>query len=276
MNKVYIFCRRNIAFLLVLAAAIGLIILPLSFIQVPLGHDIYFHMERIESLAAEIHAGNFFPRIYTTSLGNNGYASPMFYGDLFLRIPAFLVLAGVSVPEAYKIFIMIIAIGSAVISYFCFNSIVKDKTAAAIGAVMFSLSSYFGTDVFVRAAIGEAQTFVFLPVAFLGYYHIMFGDRKKWFYLPLGLFFMLQCHLLSAVIFVVLLFVFTLFYLDVFFKEPKKLLYLGASAVAFFALSAYFILPMLEQFSTTTFTSSCLPSGVTALYPLYIMSGNSR
>ncbi|OGO90707.1 MAG: hypothetical protein A2Y17_03185 [Clostridiales bacterium GWF2_38_85] len=256
IKKITNFIKRNFALIIVLTAVLGLIILPLSIIQVPKGHDIYFHMERIESLSLEMKDGNLFPRIYTTALNDYGYASPMFYGDLLLRIPALLVITGVSVPVAYKIFLMLIALFSVVISYFCFNSIVKNKTAAGVGAILFSLSSYFATDLFSRAAIGEAQIFIFLPVAFLGYYHIMFGDHKKWFYLPLGLFFMLQCHMLSAVIFVVLLAIFTLFYLDIIIKTPKKLLYIGVSVFVFIILSAYFLIPMLEQFSSTTFIAT--------------------
>ena len=250
------FLKKNTAFLLVLAAVFGLIIIPLSMIQAPLGHDIYFHMERIESLASEMQNGNLFPRIYTTALNDNGYASPMFYGDLLIRIPAIFVIMGASVSVAYKYFLMIIALLSSVISYFCFYSIVKNKTSAAVGSVLFSLSSYFATDLFARAAIGEAQTFIFLPVTFLGYYHIMFGEQKKWLYLPIGLFLMLQCHLLSTVVFVVLLSIFTLFYLDILFKSPIKLKYIGLSIVVFFVISAYFIFPMIEQFSTTSFFAS--------------------
>ncbi|MDD4474555.1 MAG: hypothetical protein PHV95_02035 [Eubacteriales bacterium] len=250
------FFKRNLPFLIVIAAVLVCYILPLLPIQVPLGHDIYFHMERIESLADSIKAGDIFPRIYTTSLNDQGYASPMFYGDLFLRIPAMLVILGMSVPMAYKVFIMLIALATAIVAYFCFNAIIGNKTSAAVGTLLYALSSYLATDFFWRAAIGEAQVFIFIPLAFLGFHNILFGDKKKWYLLPLGLFFMLQCHLLSTVTFVVILAVYALFYFDTFIKEPKRLLYIFISAAVFFAISAYFIFPMLEQLNNGEFYAS--------------------
>ena len=250
------FIKRNLPLLLVIAAVFVCYILPLIPIQVPLGHDIYFHMERIDSLADSIMAGDWFPRIYVTSLNDQGYASPMFYGDLFLRIPAYLVVLGMSVPMAYKIFIMITALATALVSYFCFNVIIGNKNSAAVGTILYALSSYLATDFYWRAAIGEAQVFIFIPLAFLGFHNIMFGDKKKWYMLPLGLFLMLQCHLLSTVAFVVILAIFALFYFDVFFKEPKRILYVVLSAIVFFAISAYFLLPMLEQLQNSQFYAS--------------------
>ena len=44
------------------------------------------------------------------------------------------------------------------------------------GAVCFFF--LISTDLFHRGALGEATAFVFLPVAFLGYYHIMYGERR--------------------------------------------------------------------------------------------------
>jgi hypothetical protein len=63
--------------------------------------------------------------------------------------------------------------------YFSTRSITKSSKAAFCGAVMFGLSSYLATDLFSRGALGEAQAFIFVPIAFAGFYHIMYGETRK-------------------------------------------------------------------------------------------------
>lgn len=250
------FLKRNAFSILAVFASVGLIALPILLMGLSHADDLRFHMERIESLALEFKANNLFPRIYSTALNDFGYASPMFYGDLFLRIPAFLVAAGMSVADAYQIFVAVIAVSGAIISCCCFKAIAGDSNAAGIGTFLYILSSYFATDIFIRAAIGEALVFVFLPIAFLGYYSIMFDNAKKWFLLPLGLFFMLQSHILLTVAFVIILTIFTVVNIGTIIKTPKKLLYIAISALLFFGISAYFLFPMIDQLMSTSFLAS--------------------
>ena len=95
MEKIKSFiCNHYIIILICLLLVAGIVI-PLCNVQTFLGHDVYFHMTRMEALAQEIDAGNIPARLYYFVYDGYGYASPMFYGDLFLIIPALLILMGV-------------------------------------------------------------------------------------------------------------------------------------------------------------------------------------
>ena len=54
------------------------------------GHDLDFHIGRIAALSNSIQNGQFPQRIEQSMLNGYGYATPLFYGELFLYFPAIL------------------------------------------------------------------------------------------------------------------------------------------------------------------------------------------
>ena len=259
--RTHLYRHRNPYLLALLLLA--LCILPLAMVPMPKGHDILFHLNRIDALAAEMEAGNIPARIYHTVYGGVGYASGLFYGDWLLYIPALLVTAGVGVVTAYKLNIMFVTVLTLFVAYFCARSAFGDSRSALTAAVTYGFSGYFAIDTYTRAAVGEMTAFAFVPLVFLGLWSILCGDRKKWLCLPVGLTFLLVSHVLSAFIAVLLCAVFFLCYLGRVIREPRRLLYIGYSVLAFAVLSASFLFPMLEQMASTTFLST---DGTSATY----------
>lgn len=232
-------------------------VIPLSLMPITKGHDTLFHLQRIDAISEEIKMGNWFSRIYTTTLDGNGYASPLFYGDIFLYIPAFMVaFMDVSLLDSLSFFMILVIVLSAMSMYLCTWSITKSEKSAFLGAILFSLSSYLSTDILQRCALGEAQAFIFLPIVFLGFYNIMYGERRKWYYLPVGLALMLYCHTLSSVMTVLALAMLLVASVKKIKENPWRLLYLCLSVVVFLILTIDFVLPMLEQMGSATFLST--------------------
>ena len=58
----------------------------------PIEHDTFFHLSRIENLSLSIREGQFLPAVYPYENGGFGYASPLFYSDVLLIIPASLLM----------------------------------------------------------------------------------------------------------------------------------------------------------------------------------------
>ena len=257
-SKLYQFqwIRKHKYIILVIVMLLVWCIAPLCAMATTRGDDIGFHMQRIQALAEELKRGNVFPRIYTTMLAGNGYATPLFYGDLFFHIPAVLVVCGVSLTDAYAVFVAMIFVAVTLSMYFCIVSMTQNTKAAFCGAVMYGLSPYLLTDLIQRAAIGEALAFIFIPVTFLGFYHIMYGKLSKWYLLPLGLAGMLNCHLLSSVATVIILAGFFVAAYKQYVSKPVRLVYVAISAAVFFLLSANFIFPMLEQMLSGSFLAT--------------------
>ncbi len=220
------------------------------------GHDIYFHVTRIQALAGELEAGHIPARLYSDVFGGYGYASPLFYGDLFLVIPALLLLAGMSLLGAYKAFIILCIFACVLVSYFCGKKMFRSSTAALCFVFVYCLSSYFAIDIFSRAALGEIQAFVFIPLAFAGLHSILREKGEQWYLLPLGLWAVLLCHLLTAAMTAVFLLVYALFEAKTLWKEPIRIGKILLSAGVFLLLSASFLGPFLEQILDAKFLST--------------------
>lgn len=248
---------ENRHYIMLAMALMLLCVIPLSLLPATKAHDTAFHIERIDAIAEELKMGNWFGRIYTTTLDGNGYASPLFYGDIFLYIPAVMVaFLGVGLLDSLSFFMILIVVLSAISMYLCTWSITKSEKSACLGAILFSLSSYLSTDILQRCALGEAQAFVFLPIVFFGFYNIMYGEKRKWYWLPVGLALILYCHTLSSVMTAVALVMLLLASVKKIKENPKRLLYLCLSAGVFLVITIDFTLPMLEQMGSTTFLST--------------------
>lgn len=193
-RKVSLFLLASIAFLSSLPLFVDYLIW---------GHDLAFHLMRIEGLKDGLYSGAFPVKIQPTWCNNNGYAVGVFYGDLLLYIPAFLRVLRVPEYIAYKIYVAIINIVTVCISYFCFNKISKNKIYGILGCALYTLSMYRLTNVYVRAAVGEYTAMAFLPLILLGFYKVFMDDindknyKKNLWYLVIGFTGVIQSHILS-------------------------------------------------------------------------------
>ncbi len=166
--------------------------------------DLGVHLSRIAHLKDSLLAGGQFPvRIQSTWMFDHGYAISLFYGDLFLYIPAFLMIIGFSLMSAYKIFIFLVMVCSAYIAYRCFKRCVGNEWVALYGSSFYMLASYRLLNLYIRGALGEFLAMSFLPLVGCGIYLLYAEDvndraykKNKW-YLILGMSGILQCHNIS-------------------------------------------------------------------------------
>ena len=239
-----------------------LCVVPLLFSVITTGHDFSYHIGRIRCLADNIQNGKWFSQIYFSGLYDAGYASPAFYGDLFLYIPATAVCLGMKEEPALRLFFMIITAACAISAYWCANKAFKDERAALLASVCYVFSGYFFTDMVIRVALGELQAFVFLPLIIYGFYNIVREDCRYWYVLPLGLAGCIVSHVLTAFVAVILMFVAALFMCVRIFKEKQRLLALIKSVGLFLCVSAFFLFPMLEQLANGEYIAT---NGISAV-----------
>ena len=120
-------------------------------------------------------------------------------------------------------------------------------------AIILTLSSYHLDDVIVRAAAGEYTAFVFIPIVLYGLYNLFFDKFSKPWILGLGMGLVLLSHTLSFVMCIMMAILLVIFNFDVFLKTPKLIVKVILTALVTMVATAFYWVPVLEQFADTTF-----------------------
>ncbi|MCR4589529.1 MAG: YfhO family protein [Lachnospiraceae bacterium] len=228
--------------------------LPLFTVNCIQGHDIDYHLLRIEALKTGIVNGLPFLRVNMLFFGGEGYASSLFYPDFLLYIPALLRAAGVGINLSYHIFVAFCIIAAFAAMYFSAACISGNRYTALIAAVAYTLCQYHIDDIYTRAAVGEFTACIFLPLVAAGLYDLAEKDFGKPWLLGGGLAGVLLCHTLSTVFCLLLCIVFVIVNYRVFLEKPVKLLKLVVTALFTLALTAFYWLPVMEQMMSAEFS----------------------
>lgn len=225
------------------------------FLAPPVGHDALHWSYRIGSFADNIklfgiHA---FPEgISVTSYNGYGYGAPLFYGNIGIIIPSILQALGLSVSFCYSFAFASLFLLRAGIAYYCG----KDAVSVSCGilfAVLYSYSPYMLELIFVRSALGELCASCFLPLVFWAFYKILThrGDSyTSGLQLAVGMWGIICSHVLSTILVVLFLLVWFISFLPRMHSKLSITKSLVVTAVGTFVLSAYWLLPFLEQYTS--------------------------
>ena len=143
--------RRDMAVVLCAAA---FACMPLLWRGVYDGHDLFFHLNRIEGIANGLRNGQFPVRIHSSTLLGYGYAAPEFYPELFLYLPALLRNLGVSLCACVRVFEACIHLATAVSCYLCVRGMMNSHRVAVGASVLYTLCIYRLVNVYTRATLG--------------------------------------------------------------------------------------------------------------------------
>ena len=215
----------------------------------PNGHDLYYHLSRLYAMDVNIRLGEIPSMINHEALNGYGYATGLFYSDVFLYPCELLLLCGMGFIAAYKCFVFVWTLFIAFSAYFCARKLSASHFGAFASALLYTWSSYLATDLLVRAAMGEFLVFAFMPWIILGLYELIFGKPERFLYFSFGFLGLIYSHNLSLFIMTVICAVIIVFHALRFLREPKRLLYLALSPLPVLLAGATILIPMAEQFA---------------------------
>lgn len=230
------------------------------------GDDMVFHLNRIEAIKDSLLTGQFPNRL--SSYWNNGYGYPpaVFYGELFLYVPALLRILGFSIQAAYKFYIIAVNLMTLLIAYYCFKKIFQKTTPVLIGCTVYALAPYRLSCIFLRSAVGEYTAMAFFPLVFYGLYRIYMEDsndknyKYNWIPLVLGCTGILQCHILSCIIVGLFIGLFALFFIKRTL-QLKRLCQLCKAGIGAVLLNMWFLIPFADYFRRGYTSSGANPVG---------------
>lgn len=215
------------------------------------GHDIYFHLMRIEGLAQGLGAGEFPVRIQPVWYDGYGYAVSVFYSDLFLYPAALLRLLGISLQDAYKVYVVLCNIATALISGYSFGKIFRKREIGVFGSCLYTLAPYRLVNLYTRGALGEYTGMIFWPLLIYSCVLLLNEGRNKVqlqkgaVFMGISMAGMLQSHMLTAEIACMVLLLLVIVHCRRTFHKEVMLAGCGAVAAAL-GLSAWFLIPFLD------------------------------
>jgi hypothetical protein len=189
------------------------------------GHDIEFHLNRIACVASEISRGNIPIRIYSDMLNGYSYATPLFYCDSFLYLPALLYLAKIPLSTCYQIYIVVINALTILFCYMCLGKMTKDRKLVYLGVFLYVMAPYRLVNIYTRAAVGEFTAMTFFPLVILGFWNLYTLEKcsfKECIPTVLGLSGIIQSHIISTEMVAIFILIFCVLEWRKTF-EPKRL-----------------------------------------------------
>lgn len=242
--------------ILILAAAVVLVSAPLLREGVDTSKaDSIFHLDRIEGIVQGLRDGQFPVRLNSMAKSGYGYATSLFYGELFLYFPAVLRLLGVSIQDAYRAYAVGFQILTAVIAYRSFRPMFGRK-AALVGTVLYLFAPYRLRKYYDLMAVGEYTAMAFLPLVVYGLwqlYHDADPDKKQRgravLALALAYSALIQCHMITTEIAVLAGAAVCLMEWRKTFR-PKILLCWGKAAGLALLLNLWFLLPFVNAMAS--------------------------
>ena len=232
--------------LILLAIFIGIYFAcPFSNGTLHLGADTGFHLTRIDAWYKAILEGVKYPYMWWYANFDFGYPTPLYYCQLLLFPAVWLISKGISLIVSYKIYIICLMIDATLFVGLCQFKISKGKKFVTLLTMcIYLVNPHQVTSIFRRSALGETMGLVFIPLALLGIYYVLYDDHNKWYVLTIAFTGLVLSHNITFVLTCVLFFLFII--INIKHLNKEIILSIIKAIVTTILLSLFFTLPMVE------------------------------
>ena len=228
-----------------------------SKIVVNLSHDLTFHLNRFVGLANAFEEGQILPKIYPYANYGFGYASPLFYCDLFLYPFGILYHFGLSAIWCYKLCILFYTTLGNIFVYLIIKKETNDRKLSLLATFLYLTCNYHLMNIFVRGALGEVVAMTFVPLVLYAIYKILVKHEDCFIFLGISFSLLVQSHLISSLLYGIFFFwmivVFVIINKKDFSLIKKTIITIFKGTILALLLCAWYLLPMLEQMHSQTF-----------------------
>lgn len=221
-------------------------------------HDTSFHMYRIQGVVNALQDGQFLPKIYPYANNGFGYATPLFYCDVFVYPFAILFYLGVPLVVSYKIMRCFYICFSVFSIFYTTEKIFENKKIAPyIATLLYTYCNYHLYDVYLRDAFGEYLALAFIPMIVLSIYKVLEKKENSWILMGVSFSALLCSHLLSFAITCIIFLMYIIVYCiknhsDIDLLKSRFVVIIKAALFSIL-LSSFFLAPMLEQMNSQKF-----------------------
>ncbi len=235
-----------------------IIILVACFLSLPLlksNLDVYYddgiqHIARAYGTLESIKENGIFHNIISSFSNGFGYSWNLFYGPLSTYgIIFFKFLTGGFI-GAYKLFVFVCLILSGIFMYKFALKLINNNNAALLASIFYITFPYHLTDMYLRNAVGEFASFVFIPLVFLGLYNLFYTEDNT-YHLAIGAIGLVLTHNISTLLVCIFSIFYCIFNLEKL-KETRIKKQLAINILFIVLITSFFWAPMIE----TKFTAN--------------------
>lgn len=185
------------------------------------GDDLQYQLSRVKEISGWVKDGLFnFPGISTYSFYSLGYGVNLFYPWLTLVPFSIFGLLVKNPVSAIYFGIYFYTFLTVIIAYGCMKRFSRSWLSSAVFSILYTFSIYRTIDGITRFALAEFIALTFLPLILLGSYEVLFGEKRYWVMVTVGLSLIVYTHVLSAFMVCVYLVIFWL--ISLFFIKEKS------------------------------------------------------
>lgn len=242
-----IYKKENTKNILILLFVSCIICIPLLNTKLNITYDDGVqHIARLMGTYQSLGENQNFSVIMSRFCNNFGYSWNIFYSPITAYGPLIFKIIGLSFINCIKVFIFLITFMSGITMYFFTKEVTKNKKIALISGIIYLFAPYRFTDMYIRNALAELTTFVFLPMIFQGLYGILKQKPKREYILIIGAVGLILTHTIVTIYVAII----SLIYIITQFKELKnrrirdKII---LSLLFIILISSFFWAPLLEH-----------------------------
>lgn len=228
-----------------------------SKIIVNISQDITFHINRFVGLANAFEEGQILPKIYPYANNGFGYASPLFYCDLFLYPFAILYHFGLSAVWCYKLCVLFYTMMGNIFIYLIFRRETNDRKISLLASFLYLTCNYHLMNIFIRGALGEILAMAFVPLVLYAIYRFLIKHEDCFIFLGISFSLLVQSHLISSLLYGIFFFCMIVVFLIMNRKDfsliKKTIITIIKGTIIALLLCAWYLLPMFEQMHGQTF-----------------------
>ena len=161
--------------------------------------DSSFHLTRANEIYQNLKQGSLFTFIATHTFNHTGVANFLFYPTVFLYPLALLRFIFNPITSIY-IWVGMFLFLTLVIAFYSMLDFSKSYFRSFIFALIYALVPYHLYLGIWNGVYGEYVAYTFIPLVFLGLYHVLWGNKDKWLILSMGMTLLCFSHILSVYI----------------------------------------------------------------------------
>lgn len=253
MKNLIKYCKEKeiINYILIIIASI-IISIPLANKSLNIYRDDGIqHICRIIGTEQTLADKQFLPMIMSNLCNNFGYSWNIFYSPLTAYMSVMFRIFNFSYVNCLKLCMFVIVLLSGLTMYKLTLRITKNKKLATLASIIYILAPYRITDMYIRTALAELASFIFIPIVFEGLY-IIVNEEKKSYKLALGAAGLILTHQVIAMYTAIICFA----YLIVFFKKLKSktvLKNIGVNLSFCLLMTSFYWVGLLQHYFSTSY-----------------------